>query len=71
MLSLHPRESWELEDGFFIFFGALCANCVLSCSSIVPATDQLSLVAIYPQPVGADENKVGARVRMLVNFRLS
>lgn len=40
--------------------GALCAGCVLACSSIVHATDQLSLVALYGTPVGVDENEVGA-----------
>jgi len=40
--------------------GALCAGCVLACSSIVYATDQLSLVALYATPVGVDDNRVGA-----------
>ena len=45
---------------FSYYSGALCACWVLTCSSIVHATDQLSLVALYATPVGVDENRVGA-----------
>ena len=45
---------------FSYYSGALCAGCLLACSSIVLATDQLSLVALYTASVGVDGNEVGA-----------
>jgi len=45
---------------FSYYSGVLCAGCVLACSSIVHATDQLSRVTFYGAPVGVDEKEVGA-----------
>ena len=45
---------------FSYYSGALCAGCILACSSIVHATNHLSLVVLYGAPAGVDENKVGA-----------
>lgn len=45
---------------FSHYSGALCAGCIFACSSIVHATEQLSLVALYGAPVGVNKNELGA-----------
>jgi len=50
---------------FSYYSGALCAGCIFACSSIVHATETLSLVALYGAPVGVDKSKVGACERDL------